>query len=222
MRKSLFIFIVILMFSSVFSEEKAITLKGLYFPSTLLGNSVSISNYWGTGLKASYALDYTVDSGIGIGTEMLVKKINDKFEVLCGFNYITERNISWVTGKGKLQGYTDDKYDEVVDSGKIQTTSIYSKGRYLSAKPTIENIIFYVAGKLSYNLVTLSGDLKDIAKLTNGIGYGLSFGSIINDELDIEFALDNIGSAMTMDDGFDTLKGTYSLANTYLSIGYKL
>ena len=206
-------------------EQKIFTIKGLYALKSAFVANVSDSDYAKTGKKGAYDLTYDMDAGFGLGAEMKLTEIKiakKDIELIGGYSYMVARKIPQVNGKGKLDGQTVITYKDVeADNSYININSIYTKARYIFMVKE-NDPRFYVSGKIAYNMISLTGDLKDLAKIDNGIGAGLSIGCILDDEWDMELAMDNIGATMKADDGIDdNLKGTYSIANTSLSLGYR-
>jgi hypothetical protein len=218
--------LVTFMLCSVNAAEKMFTIKGLYAPNLVINEKVSNSNYLGLGVDGRYNLNYRVEPGPGLAIEALVYNAeNNNFEILGGANYMAERRVSHVRGSGKITsgGLTGTKtYDDVVDSSRIQTTAAYVKGRLLSGKPSKDGLVMYIAGKVSYDFVVLSGVLLDSTKLSNGVGYGGSVGAILADDFDIELSVDQIGAKAKFDDGFDSLNGTYAWQVVSLGVGIRI
>jgi hypothetical protein len=214
------------MISGVYASGD-ITLKGIYGLGSVLNASVS-RNDPSPRLKVN--TEYNLNSGFGLGVEYPVLKFRDNsgepgnFEVLGGLSYMLNRQVSSYKDRPKsgTTSLPNQKTELAQNDLRIQTTSLYLRPRYMFTLKNMPSIKPYVGGKLSYNFIKPNGNMQRELKLDNSIGYGLSLGSIISKDWDMELAWERIGAKAKDDRMSDTMNGTYNMSNIYLSVGYRI
>jgi len=210
MKKFWFLLVLAIMVNGVYADKK-FTVKGIYQLGTELNFEASQDLF---GYKDRIKGNYDVDGGFGFGAEYSVYN-KDTLEILGGFNFMFTRKLPKLHYKETLAGITFDEYNgDTEDDSRLDTMSFYVKPRYLFEKPKSDNVAGYIAGKLSYNVVsTKVGEVK--AK--NCFGFGMSAGMIINDLLDCEIAWDRIAGDLEA----GSAEGTYDMSTLSLSAGLR-
>ncbi|GBR73896.1 hypothetical protein NO1_1165 [Candidatus Termititenax aidoneus] len=233
MRKFLGAILLLLLLEQAAAAEKYTTLKG-YLGSGNFGWQTVNNNYAGSHLR--YEENWSIQTGntFGFAVEQSVLRLKQQ-EILLGVSYLFPQEIRKVEAKAKLLGGSGQPgrgslRGDFIDTNTIQVSSVYIKPRMFFSKITKYNpTATYVAAKLSYNAITLTGDLAgNVLRFdNNAIGYGLALGYVDRDTWEWEFSYDNVinprleTTAIFLTDN-DTLTGTYYLGQISVSIGYRL
>lgn len=215
MKKMLLLVILMLVVSSAYADKK-LTIKGIYQPGAEFNSDTSIKE---GDEKLTNKGNYDVDGGLGFGAEYSFYSQNT-IEILGGFNYMFSREIPKANGTFKYSdawGSLSLKYKGDIDDAKLDVMSFYVKPRYLFEQPKANNVAGYIAGKLSYNIVSMKWDDADV-KTKNGFGFGISAGAIFNDQFDCEIAWDKISGDMKE---YGELDGTYDMSTLSFSLGLR-
>jgi len=209
-------------------KVKRLTIKGLYSLGPTIHKEAETSDYAGSGYKVKDTSDSNVDGGLGFGCEVEMFKVSDKVDIIAGFSYNLAKKVTHVSGKISSAGLGSATYRGDIDDAQVTLNSLYGKVRYMLSKSEGGSNP-YLSAKLAYLIPSISGDNFDGYTVENGWGYGVSIGSILNDEWDIECCVDYISIPMKEDlyyfDGVDwyvdSLDGTYTAWLTSVSLGYK-
>lgn len=201
------------------NQVKRFIIRPLYNFAHTINVNVSNNDYMGSGLRATYNVDFDVDAGVGLAIEGIVwQGEGNRSESLLGVSYF-QGNSQTMNGKGTLTTYPAIYYRNVSIDAKGAFTSLYYKWRYFLAERNKMGNNTYLGTKLSYNMMQFSGDFVGTSNLW---GYGLFMGFLFNEDYDLEIAFDTTqGSIDNFDDGYDTLKGTFTMQNVLsVSLGY--
>jgi hypothetical protein len=235
MRKFLGAVLLFLLLGQTAVAEKYTTLKG-FLGSGDFGWQTVNNNYAGSHLRYEENWNMQTGNTFGFAIEQSVLRLKQQ-EILLGLSYLFPQEIQGVNAKVKLLGGTGQLgrgsiRGNFIDTNTLQVSSIYVKPRLFFSNVTKYNpSAVYVAAKLSYNAITLTGDLAgNIVQFDkNAVGYGLALGYVDRDTWEWEISYDNVinprlETSETFDIGLgnDTLNGTYYLGQILMSVGYRL
>ncbi|MDR2430909.1 MAG: hypothetical protein LBD99_01440 [Candidatus Margulisbacteria bacterium] len=226
MKKYIALFLAGLLLSGILgAEPKKWTIKGFLYPNNKINVDVEKDNYAGTKKRFDITDRYEVDGGFGLGVEYSIFNNNSRTEVLAGASW-SKRSLARIEGETHFAGWLPG--DTMVDNSEtlggnngIQITSFYIQPRFLTGQPADNPLALYAGLSLSYNLVSLSGDAAKKYKLSDTLGWGLSFGSIISDTIDIALNLNPVNSSAALKSD-KTVKGYYNLYDFNIAVGYRL
>jgi len=206
--------------SAAAASRKYFTIRPFITLVSAINADVSNNNYNGTGSKGAYKLDLAGDPGLGIAFDCSVWGSDDKTSELLAGGAYSQNNIRKMNGKGTLTGSPSTLYKDAEVNIQSMFSSIYLKYRYLLNMAGLEGTNMYLGGKLSYNMITLSGDIAGSASLFGG---GVFTGIILYDQYDIEIAFDTAqGQIDKFNDGIDNLKGALTMSSMLsASLGYR-
>jgi hypothetical protein len=209
------------MTGSLYADKK-FTIKGIYQPDTQF--NFNTSGTLAGGIKDESDGSYDVEGGFGLGAEISAYS-NDRLEILGGVNYILTRKIDRLSLTETLsyggQAVSGRYEGPVADDSKLDVTSLYVKPRYFLEKPSADNVAIYIAGSLSYNLVSIKIGNAGNVKAKDGFGFGLSAGIVVNDLIDLEAAYNIAVGDFLLSDETNDWKGTYNLPTLSLAAGLR-
>jgi hypothetical protein len=235
MRKFLAAILLLLSLGQAVAAEKYTTFKG-YLGSSNFGWQTVNNNYVGSHLRYEENWNMQTSTAFGFAIEQSALRLKQQ-EILLGVSYLFPQEIQAVDAKAKLLGGIGQLgrgslHGNFIDTNTLQVSSIYVKPRLFFSNVTKYNpSAVYVAAKLSYNAITLTGDLAgNIVRFdSNAIGYGFALGYVERDTWEWEISYDNVinprlETTEIFDTGLgnDTLTGTYYLGQILMSLGYRL
>jgi hypothetical protein len=201
--------------------SKLFNIKYVYYSSTVIKLNASKRNFAGAGIIVEENADFTTSGGVGVAVEFEPYK-----DIIFGLSGNADRTMTHVEGLIDTCTGLHFDYGYDLNSASINLSSIYVKMRHsiIELKGTSMNT--YIAGKLAYNVVSKSGSSLTDFTFNNGFGYGISFGMLIYDSLDIELGFDSYSGGvkdklLLVGTGNDAMDGSYTASNFWTSFGFR-
>ncbi|MDR2430661.1 MAG: hypothetical protein LBD99_00150 [Candidatus Margulisbacteria bacterium] len=201
----------------VFAAETPFTIKALYVPDSVFSVHDEKSKVY------KLDEDYDFSRGFGLAAEYaLGEHRGGGLKTSLGVEHIFSRDAFHLTAKGKVLGAKiDNEGNRAKGAFALARTAVYFKPRVLFGDPERRSFIFYLATKLSYNIlngeIRPSEDARENLKLKDGFGFGLSLGFINQDALDVELGIHYITSAVSA-----SKLSSITIPEVAFAIGYRI
>jgi hypothetical protein len=168
--------------------------------------------------------DLSFRSSLAFGAEYAFLRFG-QFEILGGFTLPQKYKATRLHQTISLPYVGEASGSASLDDGdfELNLTPLYLKPRFFFSPVSAEDITAYAAIKLSYNYISISGDMPIYVDLENNLGYGASIGLVFFDGVDAEISYDCIqGGILDSVDEKRSASNNYSFSSMYVSLGYRI
>ncbi|GBR73075.1 hypothetical protein NO1_0522 [Candidatus Termititenax aidoneus] len=212
-------------------SQKRFTVKGaLAFDSKMTYKvaEAMVINFSNATYSGTYSEqdNFTFKSTFAFGAEYALWRKFPWIETSIGFNFPQKYSANKLNATMSMPYFGDlrGKADLEDDDFNFLLWSIYSRLRVFFRNVSSENVSPYAALKLSSNFVSMEGAIAPSGvSLKNPLGYGVSFGLIFFDNLDVELAYDAMHGLIEGVDGvLPEGSNNYDFSSMYVSLGYRI